>query len=136
MLGTVPGYPPTPRTMPRTPEETTTKEVLYPDDLPGENLQIEEYAYYGCLDDETPGRCDDCEDCEELPDGAKYGLWLPVENGTGRQWAAAPRALREDLLELGLDSGDAFRVTQAEKGPHDHDEWHIDVQEVEEGDPL
>jgi Fe2+ transport system protein FeoA len=114
--------------MPKSPEEATTKEVQYPDDLPGEKWTIVEYAYYDAQDE---------DDAEELPEAAQYGWWLRVRPA-GRDsetWASAPRDLREKLLELGLEEGDTFEVYELKKGPGDHDPYHAEVDQWTEGDP-
>jgi len=116
--------------MPKSPEDATTKDVLYPDDLAGKKLQIEAYAYWDASDE---------EDRAELPEDAQYGLFLPVNTTTGddgRVWASAPRALRDDLMRHEVGEGDWFEVLEVEKGPADHDPYHLETRTVEEGDAL
>lgn len=122
-------YPVPPRTMPKTPEEATLKEVQYPDDLPGEKWTIVEYAYYDAQDE---------DDAQELPEDAQYGLWLRARwVGTDEEtWLAAPRSLREQLLDLDLDEGDHFEVFEVKKGPGDQDPYHVEMDQHEPGDPA
>lgn len=108
--------------MPKTPEEATAKDALYPDDLPGKALEIVEYAYYDADDD---------SDADHLPDDARYGWWLPVsEVGVEDSdiWAAAPRDLREALIDVDAAEGDAFRVIEVDKGPKDHDPYQVEIE--------
>lgn len=107
--------------MPVSPEDSVKKEVLYPDDLPGMELEIRENAYYDAEQD---------EDAKHLPEKAQYGLFLPVKDVAGDDlWASAPRGLREALLEAGLGSGDSFIVTDLQKGSAEHDPYQATVEE-------
>lgn len=116
--------------MPKKPEETTVKDVQYPDDLPGEKWTISEYLYWDASDE---------EDREDLPEAAQYGLWLPVHeagNGEATTWLSCPRALRVALEEAEVAEGTTFEVLDIQKGPNDHDPYTVDIRTVEKGDPA
>jgi hypothetical protein len=115
--------------MPKSPDEATTKAVQYPDDLPGEKWTITEYLYWDASDE---------ADREELPEDAKYGLWLPVRRaGTDAEtWASCPRALRDWLIENDADEGDTFEVLAMKKGDAPHDPYAVDARMLNgEGEP-
>lgn len=108
--------------MPLDPEDAATRDVLYPDELEGEALVLDEYAYYDA---------DDEADREELPEAAQYGLWLrvsPVGVDDGETWIAAPRSLREALYFEEAEEGDAFRVLSVERGEAEHDPYEVDIE--------
>lgn len=108
--------------MPKSPEDATIKDVLYPDDLPGKGFETVEYAYYDADDD---------DDAEELPDEAQYGLWLPCMTPVGadeKKWVSAPRGLREALLEAEYEEGEPFRVLEVDRGPDEHDPYEIEIE--------
>lgn len=115
--------------MPKTPHEATTKEVQYPDDLPGEKWTIAEYAYYDS---------DDPEDAEELPEDAQYGYWLRAEKaGTDDEtWLSCPRTVRERLLEEEAEEGDTFEVLELKRGDAEHDPYHAELRVLSNGDAL
>lgn len=118
--------------MPTEPSESIKKEVLYPDDLPGYGpLVIDEYLYW---------ECEEKEDRDDLPEGARYGTWLPIQaNGseTAPEWIAAPRCLREFLEEVDAEQGTCFEVLELEKFEHaDHAPYEGEFKVIEEGDPL
>lgn len=102
--------------MPVDPEKSIEKKVLYPDDLPGEGFVVREYLYY--------------ESNEVEEDDAQFGMWLPVKKvGIDEElWMNAPRNLRERLVRLDVEEGDAFRVLEAERGPADHDPWEFEIE--------
>ena len=116
--------------MPTKGEDTTAKEVLYPDDLAGRTLELDPdrelnggMAYWAA---------EDTADAERLPDGAKRGWWLPVDCADdGRLWMAVPRALREELNSL--QSGDIVEIVRCEKGPGDTDPYSVEVAVVTTG---
>lgn len=123
---------PQPPPMPTRADDTVTKEVLYPDDLTGETLEIDPE---GRLNGELAfWNAEDPEDTEDLPDGAKRGWWLPVDSADhGQVWASMPRDLRESLAEKGLTSGDIIEVLSHEKGPGDTDPWMAEVAVITDG---
>lgn len=113
--------------MPSKPEDTVRKDALYPDELVGQGLEPDPtrlnggLAYWDASDD---------DDAEELPDDARYGWWLPVTHvGEDTEvWMAAPRSVREAILEAGIEPGEAFRIVGLEKGPADHDPYEAEVE--------
>lgn len=109
--------------MPTDVSETTTKDVLYPDDLRGDTLEIDPRGEMnGAVQMWT---------AEECPaDGAKKGHYFPVDSAEhGETWAAAPRDLREQLAEL--DPGDIFEVLSMEKsGQGETDEWLCEISVI------
>lgn len=115
--------------MPVSPEDATTKDVQYPDDLRGDKWTILDYLYWDAAEE---------SDAEELPDDAQYGLWMPVKKaGTDAEtWASCPAALREELEERGVEEGDTFEVLEIEKGPRDHDPYAVDLRILEDGDAI
>lgn len=113
--------------MPSTADDTVKKEVLYPDESVGEGLVARDE--YG---DDSAIMFWNAEngDQDVLPDGARYGWWLPVTLiGTDEHaWLASPRGLREAIVENGIKPGDAFRVIGCEKGPADHDPYEVEIE--------
>lgn len=118
--------------MPTDAEDTVTKDVLYPDDLSGETLEIDpENRLNGGL---AFWQSDIDADAEELPEGAKRGWWLPVDSAEhGETWASMPRELREQLIENGLQSGDIFEVLSLEKGPGETDPYMAEIAVLTDG---
>lgn len=111
--------------MPTKAEDTVRKDVLYPDEQAGNGF----IPSPGQLNGEIVYWLSE-EDGDDLPDDARYGWWLPVD-AVGRDWSgwlAAPRQLREDLLEEAVEPGDAFRVVSVEPGPEDHDEHQYEIE--------
>lgn len=101
---------------------------MYPDELVGHGLEADESRLNGVglayWDAEEP------DDASDLPDDARYGWWLPVTpvGEDGELWMASPRAIREELLELGIEPGEPFRIVGLEKGPADHDPYEAEVE--------
>lgn len=122
--------------MPTSGRDTVTSEVLYPDELPGRALEADPERLNGEL---AFWDADDLDDQEDLPgQGASYGWWLPVvDTADGEpRWAVAPRELRERLVELELEPGEAFEVLSVERGDADDDPYRVDVRRVDSGDPV
>lgn len=117
--------PGTPPHMPTSADDTVTKEVLYPDSLSGETLELDPD---GRLNGQGMAfwNADDPGDAESLPEGAKRGWWLPVDSAEhGQVWAAMPRELRERIAEL--ESGDIIEVLSCEKGPGETDPYMVEI---------
>lgn len=125
--------------MPRDLRESTQKDVLYPDELPGETLQVCPDRLDGEIVTWEAGEPGErTPDYDDLPDGADFHDWLPVVHPDhGTAWACAPRALREALLGLDLEPGDFFQVTDHYRGDDEHDPHEFGVIEVgPDGGPL
>lgn len=115
--------------MPTKARDSVRKDALYPDELPGSAMALSSERLNGELQFWDAG---DPDDAADLPsDGsADFGWWVPVEHGVhGEVWAAAPRALREQLLELELGPGDVFEVTDVMRGDEEHDPYELAVHE-------
>lgn len=122
--------------MPTKSRDTIEKDAQYPDDLPGTGWVLDpdrlngELAYWDASDPDDAGA---------LPGGAQFGWWLPVHPAGEpdlNRWAAAPRALREALEEMGLEAGDAFEVTDVVEGEKEHDPYEMAVLPYEsDGSP-
>lgn len=118
--------------MPRSLDESTRKDAIYPDEMArtGDSYLIDADRLNGTV---QTWDASDPDDAEALPEDAQYGEWLPVIDAVDPEygepvWLAAPRALRETLLEAGAEPGDAFRVLAVEKGPEDHDPYEIEIE--------
>lgn len=112
--------------MPTDASETTAKDVLYPDDLQGDTLEIDPNG-------EMNGGIQFWDADEAPPDGAKHGWYFPVDSADhGETWAAAPRDLREQLADL--EPGDIFEVLSLEKS-HDGEtaEWYAEIAVITDG---
>lgn len=116
--------------MPTDAEETVAKEVLYPDDLSGETLEIDPD---GLLDGGLAFWNAD-GDAEALPDGAKRGWWLPVDSAEhGQVWASMPGDLREQMVDADLGSGDIIEVVSMKKqGGEETSPWKAEMAVVAE----
>lgn len=113
--------------MPTSGRDTVRKDALYPDDLVGIDIEIDadrlngEIAFWDALDE---------DDQRALPDGAKFGWWLPiVTQAHGAVWAACPKQLREQILEL--EPGDAFEVVGMARGQAEHDPYDVQIAIIE-----
>lgn len=112
--------------MPVDAKDSVTKEVLYPDDLTGETLEIDPN---GLMNGAV--QFWDAEE-EATPDGAKYGLFCPVDSAEhGEVWASAPRELREAMVDL--VPGDIIEVLSCEQGEGDPAPWYVDIAVLTEG---
>lgn len=111
--------------MPTSGEDTVKKDVLYPDQLVGETLVIDEG--WDLLDGEVQfWDAADPDDKKALPDGAKNGWWLPVQSAErGTLWIACPLQLREAILEL--QPGDAFEVIGMAPGQGENDPYDVEI---------
>lgn len=110
--------------MPTSAQDTVRKDVLYPDELAGRGFR----ASPGQLNGEIVYWMSE-EDGEDLPDDARFGWWLPVEDTdewTG--WIASPKALREALLEVEIEPGEWFRIVSVDRGDDDHDPYEIEIE--------
>lgn len=120
--------------MPESAKDSVRKDALYPDELPGSVMRIRDHEK---LNGEVEfWNADDPDDAADLPDdgSADHGRWLPVEHSVhGDVWVAAPRTLREQFVELGLEVGDTFEITDVMRGPNDHDPYEMAVH-VAHGD--
>lgn len=107
--------------------KSTESDVLYPDDLPGLGL-VE-------IQSSAPVSADDVD-----VDGADYGLWcqVTVAGTDSTRWMACPRAIRSLIGEAieTVPDHPVIEVTEATRGPQDHDPWEIDGRVYDEGDPI
>lgn len=116
--------------MPTDAADTITKDVLYPDDLGGKTVEIDpENRLSNGL---AFWKADDQGDAEMLPEGARHGHWLPVDDADeGTVWMSCPRDLREVMVSEGLESGDIIEILSCEKaGSGETDQWYAEIAVV------
>lgn len=107
--------------------ESATNNVLFPDDLVGKKLNP-------ISDEPIPA--------EDVPeDDAKYGHYVECELAEATtSYVNAPKQLRyvigEHYKELMSDGYPVLEVTEAKRGPADHDPWEFETRLVREGEPL
>jgi len=105
--------------------DSATKDVLYPDDLPG-------YGPVQVVSEPI--------EAEDVPsEEARYGLFAELGGDSPPQYMATPiqvRSLIGDAVESEGGLPVVVEVFEAERGPSDDDPWEIDGRVVEDGDPL
>jgi hypothetical protein len=105
--------------------ETGGIDLLFADDLSGEQFELREAAVY------------EAEEVREDVDGdiPKFGNWMPVTRNEGDGWVVALGELVEELQQFENPLGLSYRVTRCEKsGSEQTDPYEVNV-EVVDGDP-
>ena len=120
--------------MPTNPSDTMGGDVQYPDDLEGRTFYLDNEMMHGRV---QFWHSEDEFDKEVLPDGAKFGWWLPVLTESGEEtWIACPLDLREQLRDWDaeglIEPGDPFEVTKVVLGSGPTDPHRVTLSLVEE----
>lgn len=91
--------------------KSATKDVLFPDDLPGRGPVT------------VVGEPLDAEEIES--DTVQYGTLAELANGHGAEYVVCPVALRDEIATRWIvdEESATFEVLEASRGPDEHDPW-------------
>lgn len=119
--------------MPTTPEDSTRKEVLYPDELQGESFFCRDVGGFGG-DLPLVFDADDEEDDQVLPDDARHGYFIPVEKlyEDWQGWVSAPGAFRVALVDEGIKTGEGFHVKRCDRDGNGTTPYEVVIERAEE----
>lgn len=98
--------------------ESATKDVLFPDDLPGRGP----VRVVG-----EPLEADQIE-----TDSVEHGIVAELHETHAAEYVICPLALREEIAERWKNGSSTFEVLEAERGPKDHDPWEFEFRDPSE----